>query len=43
MHVPDEQRSKLGDKIQKYIFIGYDVNSKDYKLYNPNTRKTINN
>ena len=43
MHVPDEQRSKLDDKSQKYIFIGYDTNSKGYKLYIPNTRKTIIN
>ena len=43
MHILDEQRSKLDEKIQKYIFIGYDVNSKGYKLYNPNTRKTIIN
>ena len=41
MHVTDEQRSKLDDKSQKYIFIGYDENSKGYKLYNPTTRKTI--
>ena len=41
MHVPNEQRSKLEDKSQKYIFIGYDANSKGYKLYNPNIGKTI--
>ena len=43
MHGPDEQRSKLDDKSQKYIFIGYDANSKGYMLYNPNTGKTIIN
>ena len=43
MHIIDEQRSKLDDKIQKYIFIGYDANSKSYKLYNPNTGKIIIN
>ena len=41
MHIPDKQRSKLDDKSQKYIFISYDANSKGYKLYNPNIRKTI--
>ncbi|KAI0488135.1 hypothetical protein KFK09_027962 [Dendrobium nobile] len=41
VHVPDEQRSKLDDKSEKYIFIGYDSSSKGYKLYNPNTMKTI--
>ena len=40
MHVFDEQRSKLNDKSHKYIFIGYDANSKGYNLYNPNTGKT---
>ena len=41
MHVPDEKRSKLDDKSQKYILIGYDANSKGYKLYNLIIRKTI--
>ena len=41
VHVPDEKRSKLDDKSEKYIFIGYDTNSKGYKLYNPSTKKTI--
>jgi len=40
-HVPDEKRSKLDDKSEKYIFIGYNTNSKGYKLYNPDTGKTI--
>ncbi|CAA7045430.1 unnamed protein product [Microthlaspi erraticum] len=40
-HVPDEKRSKLDNKSEKYIFIGYDANSKGYKLYNPETKKTI--
>ena len=40
-HVPDEKRSKLDDKSEKFIFIGYDANSKGYKLYNPETKKTI--
>ncbi|KAK2411591.1 putative mitochondrial protein [Trifolium repens] len=40
-HVPDEKRSKLDDKSEKYIFIGYNNNSKGYKLYNPDTGKTI--
>src|SRR6266487_189799 len=37
----DEKRRKLDDKSEKYIFIGYDENSKGYKLYNPDTGKTI--
>lgn len=37
------KKSKLDNKSEKYIFIGYDSNSKGYKLYNPNSRKTIIN
>jgi len=35
-----EKRSKFDDKINNN-FIDYDANSKGYKLYNHNTRKTI--
>ena len=41
VHVPDKKRSKLDDKGKKLVFIGYDMNSKGYKLYNPSNRKTI--
>ena len=41
VHVSTEQSNKLDDKSLKYIFIGFDVNSKGYKLYNPNIRKTM--
>ncbi|KAH9650220.1 hypothetical protein KPL70_026283 [Citrus sinensis] len=41
VHVPDESRAKLDDKSEKFIFIGYDNNSKGYKLYNPNNGKII--
>ena len=40
-HVPKEIRSKLDDKSEKSIFIGYDEQSKAYKLFNPITRKFI--
>ncbi|KAL5763906.1 hypothetical protein ACOSQ2_016500 [Xanthoceras sorbifolium] len=40
-HVPDESKSQLNDKSEKFIFIGYDNFSKGYKLYNPNNGKTI--
>jgi len=40
-HIPDETRTKLDDKSEKFIFIGYDSNSKAYKLYNPSTGKTL--
>ncbi|KAH9669728.1 hypothetical protein KPL70_021911 [Citrus sinensis] len=41
IHVPDESRAKLDDKSEKFIFIGYDNNSKGYKLYNPNNGKIV--
>lgn len=40
-HVPNRKIRKLDDKREKYIFICYDGNSKGYKLYSPNTWKTI--
>ena len=41
VHVSDGKRRKLDDKSKKFIFIGYNTNSKGYKLYNPNNEKTI--
>ena len=41
-HVPDRKQSKLDDKSGKYVFIGFDSNSKGFKLYNPNNDKIIN-
>ncbi|KAE8679159.1 Zinc ion binding, putative isoform 1 [Hibiscus syriacus] len=41
VHVPDERRTKLDDKSESFIFIGYDANSKGYKLYNPNNKKFV--
>lgn len=41
--IPNEKRSKLDGKSEKYVFIDYDSNSKGYKLYNPNSGKTIIN
>ncbi|KAM2718779.1 hypothetical protein EV1_030652 [Malus domestica] len=41
VHVPNERRAKLDDKSEKFTFIGYDSNSKGYKLYNPNNGKTV--
>ena len=40
-HVPKEVRSKLDDKSEKCIFIGYDEQSKAYKLFNPIAKKVI--
>ncbi|RDX65031.1 hypothetical protein CR513_56342, partial [Mucuna pruriens] len=40
-HVPNQGRSKLDDRNVKHVFIGYVVNSKGYKWYNPNDGKII--
>jgi hypothetical protein len=39
MHVPDEKRSKLNPKAKKCIFIGYSLEQKGYRCFNPSTRK----
>ncbi|KAA0062709.1 copia-type polyprotein [Cucumis melo var. makuwa] len=41
--IPDKKRSKLDDKSEKHVFVGYDESLKDYKLYNPVTKKTMIN
>ena len=40
MHVPKEKRSKLDNKAEKCIFVGY-KDGKGYKLWNPVTRKIV--
>nr|GEV13382.1 retrovirus-related Pol polyprotein from transposon TNT 1-94 [Tanacetum cinerariifolium] len=41
VHVPSQRRLKLDDRSEKHVFVGYDKQSKGYKLYNPVTRKVV--
>jgi len=40
-HVLDDLRKKFDSKGNKCIFVGYNDQSKAYKLYNPLTKKVI--
>jgi hypothetical protein len=39
MHVPDEKILKLDPKVDKCIFIGYSLEQKVYRCFNPSTQK----
>ena len=40
-HIPDCQRNKLDKKAEKFRFVGYRLNSKDYRLMNEKTTKVV--
>ena len=39
VHVLDELRRKLDPKVEKCIFVGYSLQQKGYRCYNPVTRE----
>ena len=41
VHVPKENRSKLDNKVEKCIFIGYKDGVKGYKIWNPENKKIV--
>jgi hypothetical protein len=41
VHVPAEMRRKLDDISERCIFVGYNEESRAYKLYNPITQKYV--
>ncbi|KAK4408868.1 putative mitochondrial protein [Sesamum angolense] len=41
VHIPTEKRHKLGEKTEKGIFLGYNTQSKGYRIYNLKTKKLI--
>jgi hypothetical protein len=40
-HVPLEKMTKLEDTAEKGIFVGYNENSKAYRVYIPSLRKIV--
>jgi hypothetical protein len=41
VHVPKENRSKLDNKVEKCIFMGYKDGVKGYKIWNPETKNIV--
>jgi hypothetical protein len=41
VHVSKENRSKLDNKDENYVFIGYKYGMKGYKIWNPKTKKVF--
>ena len=42
-HVPQQMRRNLDERSEKCVFVGYNEDSKEYRLYNPITKKYVIN
>jgi pectate lyase len=42
-HVPEDMRKKLDERSEKCVFVGYNEDSKEYRLYNQITKKYVIN
>jgi len=40
-HIPDHQRKKLDPRAKRMIFVGYQGNSGNYRVFDPETRKVV--
>jgi hypothetical protein len=40
LHIPKEKRSKLDSKSLQWFFVGYDTNSKVYRVFDPVSKKS---
>ena len=38
VHIPDEKHQKLNPKSEKCIFVGYSLEQKGYKCFNPSSK-----
>lgn len=43
IHIPDQKRRKLDPKAEKGYMVGFDINTKGYRLYLPHKRQVIIN
>lgn len=41
IHIPSQQRTKLDQKAKKLILVGYQADSTNYRLFDPETKKII--
>ena len=40
-HIPKDERHKLDPKARKCVFLGYGVDTKGYRLYDPSCKRVL--